>query len=175
MVAERETSDAPDDAEERPPRFCCDAMLGGLARWLRALGYEAAFEHGIADAALVARARDTGAILLSSDRPLFERRLVRSGEARALFVPRHAPPIEQAIFVLRAFELGLRAPRCMACGGAFVQVARDALHDEVPPRSLGAYDVFYRCAACGRMFWHGTHWDRIDVTRQQIARRLAGR
>src|SRR5206468_2540549 len=30
-------------------RFWCDAGLGGLARWLRAAGYEAAWQAGIAD------------------------------------------------------------------------------------------------------------------------------
>ena len=31
------------------PWFACDAMLGGLARWLRAAGYDASWEHGIDD------------------------------------------------------------------------------------------------------------------------------
>lgn len=162
-------------APGEPPRFCCDAMLGGLARWLRALGYEASFEHGIEDAALVERAATTGGILLSSDRPLFERRAVRAGDVRALFVPRHAPVLEQATFVLRAFELDVRPPRCMRCGGALVEVARDAVRAEVPPKSLCAYATFYRCAACGGVFWHGTHWTRIEATRAEIARRLAQR
>jgi hypothetical protein len=175
MSANGASGAGPDDAgaPDDVPRFCCDAMLGGLARWLRALGYEAAFEHGIDDAALVGRAATTGAILLSSDRPLFERRAVRAGAVRALFVPRHAPVIEQATFVLRAFELEVRAPRCMRCGGALVEVARDAVRAEVPPKSLGAYETFYRCAACGGVFWHGTHWTRIEATRAEIARRLA--
>ena len=28
-------------------RFACDAMLGGLARWLRAAGYDATWQEGI--------------------------------------------------------------------------------------------------------------------------------
>ena len=36
-------------ADAPPLRFFCDAMLGGLARWLRAMGYDAAFEYGIDD------------------------------------------------------------------------------------------------------------------------------
>lgn len=32
-----------------PPRFACDAMLGGLARWLRAAGYDATWTYGIED------------------------------------------------------------------------------------------------------------------------------
>jgi DUF1680 family protein len=41
------------DAGEGP--YPSDAMLGGLARWLRAAGYDARFEYGIDDADLIAR------------------------------------------------------------------------------------------------------------------------
>src|SRR4051794_19413969 len=98
-------------------RFLCDAMLGGVARWLRAVGYDAAFEPNIEDGALVALGMQEALIVLSSDAPLFERRLLKSGRVRGLFVTRHAPVPEQVAFVLRHFELTVRDPRCMACGG----------------------------------------------------------
>lgn len=148
-------------------------MLGGLARWLRAFGYEAEFEHGIDDAALVARAVATGAVLLSSDRPLFDRRPLHDGSARGVFVPRHAPVLDQAEFVLRTYGLALRPPRCMRCGGALIEATRDEVAAEVPPKSLAAYDLFYRCAACRGVFWHGTHWQRIEATRRELEARLA--
>ena len=33
--------------EARPPRFLCDPSLAGLARWLRAAGYEARLAPGV--------------------------------------------------------------------------------------------------------------------------------
>lgn len=39
------------------PRFACDAMLGGLARWLRAAGYDASWQEGITDQELIGRNR----------------------------------------------------------------------------------------------------------------------
>ena len=60
--------------------FICDAMLGGLARWLRAGGYDAEFEYGIDDRALIERAAGSGRMILSSDGPLFERNILRSGK-----------------------------------------------------------------------------------------------
>lgn len=154
-------------------RFACDAMLGGLARWLRALGHEASFVHGIDDGALVEQARATGAVLLSSDAPLFERRPVKSGEVRALFVPRHAPVVDQAVFVLSSLDLAVESVRCMRCGGALDPVPREAVATEVPPRALAAFDRYYRCGGCGGVFWHGTHWARIEAARAEIAARLA--
>lgn len=40
-----------------PVRFVCDCGLGGLARWLRAAGYEAWWINPVQDDALVARGR----------------------------------------------------------------------------------------------------------------------
>src|SRR5260221_10692293 len=70
------------------PAFLCDAMLGGLARWLRAAGYDAEFVPGIPDADLVSRGMASGRVILSSDSGIFERTVVRRAHATAVFVPR---------------------------------------------------------------------------------------
>lgn len=147
------------------PPLLCDAMLGGLARWLRALGHRAAFEPFIADADLVRRAAAKGEIILSSDAPLFERRAFR-GPVRGLFVPRHAPIEEQLAFVMRKLALPVLPPRCMACGGALAAVVRAMVADRIP-RELPA-QRFSQCANCARVFWHGTHWARIAKVREAM-------
>ena len=154
-------------------RFFCDAMLGGLSRWLRAMGYEAAFDGWIDDGELVRRAGLEGSVLLSSDAPLFERNALRSGRVRGLFVPRHAPIDEQVVFVMRHFALGVREPRCMRCGGALAEAAREAVRGEAPARAFERCDRFWRCAECGQLFWHGTHWTHIAETRDAVARAVA--
>ena len=136
-------------------------MLGGLARWLRAAGYEASFEPEIEDGALVRLAGAEDRILLSSDGGVFERNVVRGGAVRAVRVPRATPPIEQLAFVLRALELPACEPRCMACGGELRELSKRDAAGHVPPRSLAAYDRFWRCALCRMVYWHGTHWARI--------------
>jgi uncharacterized protein with PIN domain len=154
--------------------FLCDAMLGGLARWLRAAGYDARFEHGIADGALVALAESTGSTLLSSDRPLFDRVKIRDGHVRALFVPRHRPILEQAAFVLRALELPVRDARCMGCGGELLEIDRDAVRALVPPKTQAACDEFWRCVRCAKVYWHGTHWSKIDARRAELEAAVGG-
>jgi uncharacterized protein with PIN domain len=136
-------------------------MLGGLSRWLRAAGYEASFDGQIDDRALVRRASDEKRILLSSDGGVFERSALRRGEVRGLFVPRATPPVEQLAFVLRALELTILDPRCMACGGALHEIDKHETEGRVPPRSFAAFDRFWTCRACNKLFWHGTHWMRI--------------
>jgi hypothetical protein len=143
------------------PTFFCDAMLGGLSRWLRAAGYDAAFEYGIDDGVLVARTHKEGRILLSSDGGIFERALVRDGVVRALFVPRALGTAAELRFVLGALSLPLRDPRCMTCGGELSCVPKEAVRGEAPPRTFELVDEFYRCGRCGKLLWYGTHWGRI--------------
>ena len=147
------------------PAFFCDAMLGGLARWLRATGYDAAFEYGIDDGALIARAQAEGRIILSSDGPLFDRNVVRDGQVRAVYIPQQLTKLDQLRFVVDALHLTRRPPRCMACGGELTEVPKHTVIGEAPPLAFRNCEQFWRCESCGKLLWHGTHW-------QKIARRL---
>jgi uncharacterized protein with PIN domain len=148
-------------------------MLGGLARTLRALGHVAAFEDGIDDAALVARAEGTGEWILSSDRPLFERRAFNAGRVRGLFVPRHAPIEAQAIFVLRTLGLVVGELRCLACGAALSTIDKAKVAGRVPAGAYAAFDEYFRCPGCDRVYWKGTHHGRIEAMRARVAAALA--
>lgn len=146
------------------PEFLCDAMLGGLARWLRAAGYDAEFVHGIDDRRLIQRARQTQATLLSSDGRLFERNVVKSKQVRALFIPRELTKHQQLAFVLAGLQRPVRPmPRCMACGGKLVVVEKACVRDEVPAKAYAACEEFWRCGRCGKLLWRGTHWRKISA------------
>ncbi|WP_437575271.1 Mut7-C RNAse domain-containing protein [Sorangium sp. So ce887] len=143
------------------PSFLCDAMLGGLSRWLRGAGYDATFEHGIDDGDLVRLAQQTGRVLLSSDAGVFDRRPLRTAAVRGLYVPRGLRPMEQAGFVLRELGLRVRDPRCMACGGALAAAPKDTVRGAVPGRVADRYDEFWRCERCDKVLWKGSHWEGI--------------
>jgi uncharacterized protein with PIN domain len=142
-------------------RLACDAMLGGLARWLRAAGYDAFWQEGIDDSELVHRAQEEGWTVLSSDGDVFAFAVVRDGIVPSLFVPRGLGVQEQLAFVMRRLGLPLCEPRCMACGGELVEAAKETVGDRVPPRSLAHYERFWECASCRRVYWNGTHWRKI--------------
>lgn len=141
--------------------FLCDAMLGGLARWLRACGYDAEFQYGIDDRELLRRAAAGGRTVLSSDGPMFERNVIRRGDVKALYVPPQLSKLEQLRFVFRRLELTRRAARCMACGGALQEVPKHTVTGEAPPLAYRHCQQFWRCLRCGKLLWHGTHWQRV--------------
>ncbi len=150
-------------------RFACDAMLGGLARWLRAAGYDASWHDGINDTELVRVAGLEGRTLLTADNGIFLHAAVRDGVVPALFVPLRLSPEGQLAHVLAELKLPLREPRCMACGGSLVEVAKEQVRGEVPARTFAWLDRFWRCERCGRVFWHGSHWERIEQKLREAA------
>jgi uncharacterized protein len=150
-------------------RFACDAMCGGLARWLWAIGCDATWSADIEDGELVRQADEQDRFLLSSDRGIFERRAITSGQVRALLLPLGLRRMEQLQYVVRHLKLPVRPPRCMACGGPLVPAARENVADQVPVRSLVWARSFYRCAVCAKVFWEGTHWRRISKVRETTA------
>ena len=158
---ERQTDLSRSASTASPRRFFCDAGLGGLARWLRAAGYEALWQPRIEDDALLAEARRLGATLLTTDSLLMERRLLRNGVIPSLWLPPTLGAAEQLEQVLREFRLPLLTPRCMSCGGELCPVDKEAMHERIPPRTYRWLDDYFVCQRCGKLFWHGTHWQRI--------------
>ena len=147
---------------DNPPRFFCDAMLGGVARWLRAIGYDAAFEYGIDDGDLVQRASAEDRMILSSDSGLFERNVIKDGQVSALYIPQQLGRLEQLRFVVQELPLSRRDARCMACGGELTEIPKHSVTDEAPPLAYRHCDRFWRCQSCGKLLLHGTHWQKIE-------------
>jgi uncharacterized protein with PIN domain len=146
---------------EAAPRFLCDGGLGALARWLRAAGYEAAWAADTAGDSLVERARAEGCVLVTIDHRVLERRGVRDGAVRAVWLPAHLTRFEKLAMLLRELGLEPREARCMACGSRLDAVAKRDVLERIPPRTARWKDAYFVCAGCGRLYWQGTHWDRI--------------
>jgi uncharacterized protein with PIN domain len=152
------------------PRFLCDAMLGTLARWLRFFGYDAVFlEPGLEDRLLAEQARTEGRWLLTRDREL------ASTGPRTMLV--RADQLENQL--LEVFgRLGLRPDptleraRCSECNGELEEVSKDDVSGVTPPHVLATAPRFRRCSGCGRVYWPGSHGERILERMARIVRTL---
>jgi uncharacterized protein with PIN domain len=145
-------------------------MLGGLARWLRAAGYDSSWQSDIDDHDLIRFSREEGRTLLSSDTKFFQFAAIRDGRQPALFVPVGMSPAAQLAHVLAKLRLSPQEPRCMACSGKLVEVPKQQVADRVPPRTFAWLERFWECSCCQKVFWHGTHWQRITEA-LRLARR----
>jgi uncharacterized protein len=146
---------------EPAPRFVCDAGLGGLAKWLRAAGYDAFWRYHIEDPELIALAQREKAVLLTTDSLMMERRILRDGTIPSIWVSPGLTKLEQLESVLTELGLTLRTPRCMDCGGELAPVAKEQVAARIPPKTFRWRDEYFLCRRCDKLFWYGTHWDRI--------------
>lgn len=151
-------------AEPRPAgdaRFLCDQHLGRLARLLRAMGLDTAWQGDWLEPEVARRGANEGRIVLSRSRPL----LMRRSLARAQLI-RSDRPDEQAAEAVRRWQLrALLAPfgRCGACNGLIETVPKAAVAARIPPRTALWLDDYYRCRDCGRLYWRGTHVTALEA------------
>lgn len=145
------------------PDFHCDAALGGLARWLRAAGYDAAFWPGVDDDHLLRKMIGSSAVLLTTDRRLCQRGVIVSGAIPAVLVSIEQKKRGQFAGVVARLDLRRKSPRCMACGGRLRAVPKEAVRDRIPPRTYPWRDEYFVCERCQQLFWQGTHWQRIEA------------
>ncbi|MEV6210271.1 Mut7-C RNAse domain-containing protein [Kitasatospora sp. NPDC051914] len=142
-----------------PPRFLLDVHLGTLARRLRLLGVDAAYESvDIGDPALAARSAAEQRVLLSRDRGLLHRRELWAGA----YVYSHRPA-DQLRDVLSRFAPPL-APwtRCTACNGTLREAAKTTVRKHLEDGTERSYDVFAQCTACEQVYWRGAHHGRLS-------------
>ncbi|MEU6219481.1 Mut7-C RNAse domain-containing protein [Streptomyces sp. NPDC047022] len=143
-----------------PLRFLLDVHLGTLARRLRLLGVDAAYEStDIGDAALAARSAAERRVMLSRDRGLLHRRELWAGAY--VYSTR---PDDQLRDVLDRFAPELRPwTRCTACNGLLRDATKEDVVDQLEHGTRRSYDVFAQCAACGRAYWKGAHHEQLEA------------
>ncbi|MGW6689597.1 Mut7-C RNAse domain-containing protein [Streptomyces sp. NPDC054961] len=142
-----------------PLRFLLDVHLGTLARRLRLLGVDAAYENeDIGDPALATRSAAEQRVLLSRDRGLLRRRELFAGA----YVYSDQPD-EQVRDILGRFAPALSPwSRCTACNGTLHEADKDSVGDRLEGGTQRSYEVFAQCADCERVYWRGAHHARLE-------------
>jgi len=147
----------PQAAPTTPPRFVLDVHLGTLARRLRLLGLDTAYDRDADDEALLTTSVTEQRVLLTRDRGLLHRRALRWGAH-----VEHQLPDEQVREVLDRFAPPLRPwTRCPACNGMLADVTKSQVQTLLRPGTRRCYETFRRCGACGQVYWNGAHGERL--------------
>jgi uncharacterized protein with PIN domain len=154
-----------------PLRFLLDVHLGTLARRLRLLGVDTAYEStDIGDPALATRSAAERRVMLSRDRGLLRRRELWAGA----FVYSTRPE-EQLRDVLDRFRPELRPwTRCTACNGLLKDATKEEVADQLHGGTQRTYDLFAQCRDCGRAYWKGAHHDQLEAIVERALEEFAG-
>lgn len=131
-------------------------MLKGLARWLRAAGYDTTVEaDGTPDADLLEKARTQRRLLLTRDR-----RLVESLADREGVVLLEGERMQDWLATLgRKLEISwLHDPfsRCLNCNTRLREAPAERWR-EVPTAVRQTATQLRYCSSCDQLFWDGTH------------------
>jgi uncharacterized protein with PIN domain len=133
-------------------------MLGGLARWLRILGYDTAYDPAISDAKLVRRSLTEGRHILTRDQALSEE--WRVSECTILGVDGTEAQLKELLGRFNLMDGADLFSRCTVCNGSLEPIAREHAEGHVPPRVFELHDAFTRCPDCHHIYWDGSHTQR---------------
>jgi uncharacterized protein with PIN domain len=138
-------------------RLLCDRMLGTLARWLRFMGHDVHYPTtDVEDEELIGIALDESRTLVTRDRALAQKVkgsiLITSTELEE--------QLRQVLAVIGEPESGALT-RCGVCNSLLEHVEKSKVKGIVPDPVFERQEEFMRCPICDKIYWHGSHFDRI--------------
>ena len=143
--------------------FLLDGMLGKLARWLRIAGFDTLYYRDKEDRELIKEALESNRVLLTRDRDLVLRAKKRG--VRVLLINQEEA-VSQLSQLKDIFDLTLEPSlsRCPICNGVLVEESKENVSDRVPESSLNGFEEFWACKECQKVYWKGSHWNKILET-----------
>lgn len=152
-------------------RFLVDRHLRKLGKWLRILGYDTRCERGELNDERLREAAREGRIVLTRRR--YSGPLPTEGGPMVLEGERVEAQLDEVCLKLGLHpEPASRLTRCIRCNRLLEASDGKRLAGLVPVYVLERHERFSRCAACGRIYWPGTHCQRIEAA---IRRRIPDR
>ncbi len=150
------------------PRFVSDVHLGTLSRYLRMLGFDTLYENDYDDGTLAELSSGQSRVLLTRDRELLKRSGVHLG-----YWLRSTHPAEQLTEVMEHYDLFASIKPftlCMECDSTLVGIEKSAVESRLSERTRRYYNDFAICPVCGRIYWKGSHFEKMSHFIDEIAR-----
>ena len=144
-------------------KFIVDNNVGKLVKWLRIMGYDTLFFNGKNDSRMIAIALAEGRIILTRDTQIMKRRVVTSGQLKAILIESDKPELQLRQVVdtlnldcqLKPFSI------CLECNQPLLERSKQQVENLVPPYVFQTQDQYMECPACHRIYWKGTHWQAM--------------
>jgi uncharacterized protein len=153
-------------------RFVADGHLGKLARDLRLLGFDVAYDPRAEDRQLLRVMERENRALLTRDRRLLMHAVVKTG-----YCPRSQNADEQTLEVIRRFDLldAIAAfTRCLRCNAPLRKVSKAEIIERLEPLTKIYYEQFRRCTGCGQVYWAGSHFSKLQKRLEEIQSKCSG-
>ena len=146
-------------------KFLLEQNLYKTARWLRFSGCDVRVIEGAVRKPDIVSHRSS-IFITTSDR---WKATLDSLGMTYLVVPRENWEM-QLCLIIKHFNIPtvLRFDRCSRCGSALERVSPEEVKNRVPDKTFEYIREYYRCNACDKFYWAGTHHERIEKRLQEI-------
>ncbi|NOY97103.1 MAG: Mut7-C ubiquitin/RNAse domain-containing protein [Chlorobi bacterium] len=144
----------------RHTKFILDAHLGKLAKYLRMIGFDTLYKNDYTDSTIREIGRTEHRIILTRDKGLLNSKKVTHG-----YYVRAIHPEEQLSEIIEKLDLYSRIDplsRCLICNGKLKKVNKEDILEQVKPDTAQFFNSFYQCPSCNKIFWEGSHYDRMS-------------
>lgn len=141
--------------------FILDVHLGKLCKYLRLLGFDVSYSNDLADGVIIKHGIEEKRIILTRDIGILKHKQVTHG-----YWIRNTNPEKQIVEVLGRFDLYRQChpfTRCLECNGILEKVEKHQITDQLLPLTQKYYENFMRCNFCERIYWEGTHYQKLKI------------
>ena len=155
-------------------KFIVDSNVGRLARWLRIAGFDTVFINDLDDNRLVRLALSEGRVLLTKDTQILKRRVATTGRLKVILIESEEGKAQLGQ-VVKALNLGDKIKPftlCLECNQPLVLSEKEDVKELVPPYISQTQTQYMQCPACQRVYWRGTHWQRMSRELERIVSEL---
>jgi len=140
-------------------KFIADGMLGGLARWLRFIGYDTIYINTSKKIPFVRQSEREKRILLTKDRKL------NKNFPNITYYVKGENTLEQFKEVINNFKLQIKEENlfslCSICNKKLEKIEKEKIKGKVPEYIYRTKENFSLCTDCGRIYWEGDHCKSI--------------
>jgi uncharacterized protein with PIN domain len=147
-------------------KFIADSMLGRLAKWLRILGYDTLYHTDIDDSLLLRIAREDGRVILTRDTRLIKVKGLK--DFIFIYDDNPADQLKQLFNTGIINESPMFLTRCVHCNSILYSIPSNKAEGNIPDFALWREKAVKRCADCGRIYWRGTHPEKIKERLKEV-------
>jgi len=149
-----------------PKAFVADVHLGKLARTLRLLGFDTAYNSDWEDSQIIEQSNSDHRMILTRDKEL-----LKNGTTQWGYWVRATDPDQQIRELFARFQLaGQTNPfsRCMKCNGMLKKTDKNEVKNEIPPKVRKWHSDYWRCVQCGQVYWKGSHFEKLQAKVEEL-------
>lgn len=143
----------------RQPKFIADVHLGTLTKYLRMLGIDTAYKNNYTDNDLIRISLKEKRAILTKDVGLLKHNIVTHG----YYVRGIDPEVQSKEIILRFNLLNYinAFSRCLKCNLPLQKIDKEKVTSSLPDKVRANQNEFYLCEYCGKIYWQGSHYERM--------------